>query len=74
MVEDIRLVNADLIVDAPNVTVRRVEIQGGLIDNAPGSTCRNGLVLEDVSLIRSPGQVTPVTLPRFKWVATWHDG
>ena len=58
VVEDVRLVNADLVVDAPNVTVRRVEIQGGVIDNAPGTTCRNGLVLEDVSIIRSPGQVT----------------
>jgi hypothetical protein len=58
VVEDVRLVNADLIIDAPNVTVRRVEVQGGQINNVPGSTCRNGLVLEDVSVIRSFGQVT----------------
>jgi Domain of unknown function (DUF4082) len=63
VVEDVRLVNADLVVDAPNVTVRRVEIQGGQINNAPGTTCRNGLVLEDVSMIRSPGQVTTGATP-----------
>lgn len=58
VVEDLRLVNASLIIEAANVTIRRVEIQGGKINNYAGSTCRNGLLLEQVSLIRSPGQVT----------------
>jgi hypothetical protein len=58
VVEDVRLVRASLIVDAPNVTVRRVEIQGGSIDNVPGRACRNGLVLENVSIVRAAGQST----------------
>jgi hypothetical protein len=63
IVEDIRLVNADLIIDAANVTVRRVEIQGGQINNVPASTCRNGLVVEDSSIIRAPGQQTTDSTP-----------
>jgi hypothetical protein len=62
-VEDVRIVGANLIIDAANVTVRRVEIQGGRIINDPGSSCRNGLVLEDVSLIRAPGQTTQGDTP-----------
>jgi hypothetical protein len=58
VVQDIRFVNATLIIDAPNVTVRRVEIQGGRINNVPNNTCRNGLVIEDTSIIRAPNQVT----------------
>ena len=58
LIEDLRIVGANLLVDAANVTVRRVEIQGGRIVNDPGSACRNGLVLEDVSVIRRPGQTT----------------
>jgi hypothetical protein len=58
VVQDVRLVNSDLIIDASNVTVRRVEIQGGRIFNDPGTTCRNGLVIENVSIVRAPGQVT----------------
>ena len=56
IVEDIRFTNgADIIVNAANVTIRRVELQGGVINNWPGSTCRNGLVVEDTSLIPRPG-------------------
>lgn len=63
VVEDIRFVNADLIINAPNVTVRRVEMQGGRIVNDPGATCSTGTVIEDVSLIRAPGQTTRATDP-----------
>jgi hypothetical protein len=61
VVQDIRLVNADIIVDAANVTIRRVELQGGRIDNAPGSVCRNGLIVENASIIRAPAQITRAT-------------
>jgi hypothetical protein len=61
VVQDIRLVNADIIVDAANVTIRRVEIQGGRINNAPGSVCRNGLIVENTSIIRAPAQITRAT-------------
>jgi hypothetical protein len=62
VVEDIRLINADIVVRAANVTIRRVELQGGRIYNDAGP-CANGLTVEDVSLIRSPGQVTRATDP-----------
>jgi hypothetical protein len=55
LVQDIRIVNANLIIDANNVTVRRVEIQGGWIDNAPNHICRTGTLIEDASLIRAAG-------------------
>lgn len=58
VVEDVRLINADLVIDAENVTVRRIEIQGGHIINDASGPCRNGLLLEDVSLVRAAGQVT----------------
>jgi hypothetical protein len=58
VVEDVRLVNADLVINADNVTVRRVEIQSGHIFNDASGRCRNGLLLEDVSLVRAPGQFT----------------
>ncbi|MGY1796325.1 hypothetical protein ACI796_20340 [Geodermatophilus sp. SYSU D00525] len=58
VVQDVRLVGADLVIDADDVTVRRVEVQGGSITNVAGSRCRNGLLLEDVSVVRAPGQVT----------------
>lgn len=61
VVENIRLVNASLLIDADNVTVRNVEIQGGVIINDPQGVCRTGLLIENVSLIRAPGQVTTDT-------------
>lgn len=56
VVQDIRLVGASLIIDAPDVTVRRVEILGGRITNVPEDECRNGLVVEDTTIL--PGDVT----------------
>jgi hypothetical protein len=58
VLENVRLVNADLVINANNVTVRRVEIQGGHILNDANSQCHNGLLLEDVSVVRAPGQIT----------------
>lgn len=63
VVEDVRFINADLIINAPNVTVRRVEFQGGRIVNDPGPTCSTGTVIEDVTLVRATGQVTRATDP-----------
>lgn len=60
-VENVRLVNADLVIEADDVTVRRVEIQSGRINNEPRSRCYNGLVVEDVSLIPAPGRHTSAT-------------
>lgn len=48
-VQDIRLANgADILVQAPNVTIRRVELQGGTITNQVGS-CAGGLLVEDAT-------------------------
>lgn len=58
VIEDVRIVGASLVINAADVTVRRVEIQGGSINNFAGSQCRNGLLLEDVSVVRAPGQKT----------------
>ncbi len=52
VVEDLRITNGSLIVNAPNVTVRRVEVIGGGIDNWPGSTCNNGLLVENSTVRR----------------------
>ena len=53
-VQDIRIVNANLVIDAQNVTVRRVEIQGGRVE----IRAKSGTVLDQVSVIKAPGQVT----------------
>jgi hypothetical protein len=55
VVHDVLLEDADLIVDAPHVTIRRVKLQGGRIHNWPGRSCRNGLVVEDSTLEPEPG-------------------
>jgi len=56
VVEDVLLQNADLVVDAADVTIRRVKLQGGRIQNRPGSTCRNGMVIEDSTIEPPPGR------------------
>jgi hypothetical protein len=56
IVQDVLFAGGNLIVDAPNVTVRRVRMQGGRIINWPGSTCHNGLVVEDSTFEPPPGQ------------------
>ena len=56
VVQDVQLDGADVIVNAPNVTLRRLKLRGGYIDNRAGSTCNNGLVIEDTTLEPAPGQ------------------
>lgn len=57
VVQDVLLQNATLSVDAPNVTIRRVKLQGGWINNLPGSVCNgNGLTIEDTTIEPPPGQ------------------
>ena len=46
---------ASLIIKAPDVTVRRIRMQGGAITNAQGD-CGNGLVVEDSTLEPPPGE------------------
>jgi hypothetical protein len=58
VIQDVLLTNgADLLVNAPNVTIRRVKLQGGVINNWPSSTCKgHGLLVEDTTLEPAPGQ------------------
>jgi len=56
-VTDVRLDNsANIIVNAANVTLRRVHLRGGYIENFAGSTCHNGLLIEDSTLEPPVGQ------------------
>jgi hypothetical protein len=58
IVQDLRLTNgADILVDAPNVTIRRVELLGGRIDLSPGSVCHRTLI-ERTTFRRPAGTVT----------------
>ena len=56
VIEDVLLKNADIDVEAPNVTLRRVVLQGGVINNWPGRTCNPGLVVEQSTIEPAPGQ------------------
>lgn len=56
IVEDVQLDNADLVVDAPDVTIRRVKLRGGRIYNVPSSACGNGMVVEDTTIEPAPGR------------------
>jgi hypothetical protein len=61
VVQDIRLVNADILVQAPNVTIRRVDLQGGTINDWPGgSPCGNGMVVEDTTIEPAPGESSSI--------------
>lgn len=63
VVEDLRITNGDLVIDAPGVTVRRIEIVGGRIENRPGKDCHNGLVIEDSTITRSTGPTRDTDQP-----------
>ena len=47
---------ADLNIEAPNVTVRRVKLEGGSINNDSGADCANGLLVENTTIEPPPGQ------------------
>lgn len=52
VLQDVRLTNgASITVTGQNVTIRRVELDGGYINNQPGTACGSGLVVEDTSLL-----------------------
>jgi hypothetical protein len=56
VVSDVLLKNADIAVMAPNVTLRRVELRGGVINNWVGESCDAGLVIERSTIGPAPGQ------------------
>ena len=53
VVQNIRLVEADLVINAPDVTVTNVEIVGGRITNFAGPTCQNGLLVTRTTFRRA---------------------
>jgi len=60
VIKDVVFKDADLLVDAPNVTVKRVKMQGGGINNVPSGACRNGLVVKRTTFEPPPGRFNPV--------------
>jgi hypothetical protein len=63
VVQDVRVVDGDVLVNAPDVTLRRVEVEGGVIDNYRTDTCYSGMKLVRVTVRRAPGQVTEGDFP-----------
>lgn len=63
VVEELRIVGGDLIIDAPDVTVRHVEVRGGVIDNFRGGTCQTGLKVRATTIRRAPGESTEGDFP-----------
>ena len=57
VVEDLRI-NGDLVIAARNVTVKRVDVVGGQINNWAGSSCQSGLKVRRTTIRRAPGQTT----------------
>ncbi len=63
VVEDVRLTGrASVQVRAANVTLRRIELQGGVVDNSNGDGCHAGMTLENVSILKGPNTL-PTDLP-----------
>lgn len=58
VIRDLRIINGDLIVAAPDVTIRRVQIRGGRIWNETNGRCHNGLLVARTTIARSPTRRT----------------
>jgi hypothetical protein len=56
VVQDLQITNGTLYVEAPNVTLNRIQGIGAYVDNGPGSTCFNGLLVENSTF--TPNGVT----------------
>ena len=67
VVEDVRFTNgADILVKADNVTIRRVDMQGGFITNQYGAAptyCGHNMLIEDTTFEQIPGQFEPSDYP-----------
>ncbi|WP_160132943.1 DUF4082 domain-containing protein [Microbacterium sp. SLBN-146] len=47
VVEDLRITNGTIYVDAPNVTLRRIDAVGSRVSNGHGASCVSGLTVQD---------------------------
>ncbi|WP_460713907.1 hypothetical protein [Nocardioides dilutus] len=57
VIEDVR-VYGDVNINAHDVTLNRVEVVGGVIQNWAGSTCYSGLNVRRTTIKRAPGEAT----------------
>lgn len=57
VVSDLRI-NGDLLIAAPDVTVKRVDVVGGQINNWVGSRCHTGLRVRRTTIRRAPQEST----------------
>ena len=64
VVSDLRI-NGDLVIAAPDVTVKRTDVVGGQINNWAGSVCHSGLTVRRTTVRRAPGQTTTGDEPAF---------
>jgi hypothetical protein len=62
VIKDVR-VFGDVNINARNVTLRRVDVVGGVIQNWVGSTCYTGLTVKRTTIRRAPGQATTGDFP-----------
>lgn len=67
VVQDVRFTNgASINVTADNVTIRRVDMQGGVITNQYGNApanCGHNMLIEDVTFRQIPGRFAPSDVP-----------
>jgi hypothetical protein len=67
VVQDIRFTNgASIVVKADDVTIRRVDLQGGTITNQYGTApagCGHNMLVEDTTFEQIPGRFTPSDFP-----------
>ena len=62
VIEDVRFTNGTIYVDAPNVTLRRIQAVGASVINDYNNVCKNGLLIED-SEFTANGPTSDADLP-----------
>jgi len=63
VVEDLRVTNGTIAVNAKDVTLRRVQAVGSVIANFTSGTCATGLVIEDSEIVRGAAPTTDDAWP-----------
>ncbi len=58
VLEDVRFIGGSIHVNAPNVTLRRIESLGANVLNDDFSVCKNGLVIEDSNFLGGSAETT----------------
>lgn len=63
VVSDLRVTDGDIIVEAKDVTLQRVQDVGGVIVNEVGTTCATGLLVEDSEILRGTAPTSDSAWP-----------